>query len=103
MQSTFAGGSKVLGSLLAPVFIVVAGIDAGLVGLAVIALGGVAMLGLGRRMGQTQAELASIVDRLGVLGIFASVPRSSLERLAMNIVPELLPAGAALDPRGRSG
>lgn len=105
MQSTFAGGSKVLGSLLAPVFIAVAGIDAGLISLAVIALGGVAMLapatlGLGRRMGQTQAELASIVDRLGVLGIFASVPRSSLERLAMNIVPELLPAGAALMREG---
>ncbi len=105
LQSAAAGGTKVLGSLLAPICVGLVGVDGGLVTIAVVALVGVtvlapATLGLGRRLEQRRAELGPVVERLGALGIFAAVSRPTLERLAMNLVTVDLPAGTTLMREG---
>ncbi len=90
LHTTTSGGTKLIGSLLAPFAIATIGLRDGLVVIGIVALGGVAalagaVLALGRRLRNRRAELAPTVERLAGLGIFAGASQPSIERLAMQL------------------
>jgi MFS family permease len=105
VQSTAAGGSKLVGSVLAPVTITALGVSGGLVTVAAVALGGTAALtlpalGLGRRLSRRRAEIEPRVDVLGTLAIFDGASRPTIERLAMHSTVERVPARTVLIREG---
>lgn len=105
VQTTAAGGTKLLGSVLAPVTIAALGVPGGLVTVAAIALGGTAALtlpalGLGRRLGKRRAEIEPRVALFSRLAIFAGASRPTIERLAMQATVEHVAAGTVLIREG---
>ena len=105
VQSTAAGGSKLVGSVLAPVTIAALGVPGGLLTVAAIALGGTAALalpalGLGRRLSRRRAEIEPRVDVLDTLAIFDGASRPTIERLAMHSTVERLPRNTVLIREG---
>ncbi len=100
-----SNAGKLFGALLAPALVAVVGLRGSLVAIAtlVMLVGLVSipqLLALSRSTNATRRELQPIVQKLGVLGVFADASPSALERLAASVIVERVPAGAVVLRKG---
>ena len=100
-----SNAGKLFGALLAPALVALVGLRGSLVAIAVlVTLVGLVsipqLVALSRSTNAKRRELQPIVQRLGVLGLFADASPSALERLAASVIVERVPAGAVVLRQG---
>ena len=100
-----SNAGKLFGALLAPALVALVGLRGSLVAIAVlVTLVGLVsipqLVALSRSTNAKRRELQPIVERLGVLGLFADASPSALERLAASVIVERVPAGAVVLRQG---
>ncbi len=105
MQNTFSGSAKLVGSLLAPILVVVMGLSGTLFAAAAItallsALLAPRVIEAGRRSGALRTQLEPRVALLARLDIFDGAERPAIERLAMNIAVEQVDVNTAVVSEG---
>ncbi len=100
-----SNAGKLFGALLAPALVALVGLRGSLVAIAVLVMlvGLVSipqLVALSRSTNARRRELQPIVQKLGVLGVFADASPSALERLAASVIVERVPAGAVVLRQG---
>lgn len=105
LQESASAATQLLGSILAPVLVTVAGLGVALWvggGVTVVAavLSAPAVLALAARAEHVREELAPTIDRLRQLALFADASEAALERLARAAQPVQIPAGGVVIREG---
>lgn len=100
-----SNAGKLFGALLAPALVALVGLRGSLVAIAgfVLLVGLVSipqLVALSRSTNTRRRELQPIVQKLGVLGVFADASRSALERLAASVLVEHVPVGTVVLRQG---
>lgn len=105
IQNAASGSAKLVGALLAPLFLQAFGLRAALVLVAIVVAGALSLtarhlLALTPVAGATAARISPILSRLSEIAVFDGVPRTSLQALALVGTREHVPAGTVVVGEG---
>ena len=105
IQNAVSGSAKLVGALLAPLFLRAFGLQAALVLVAIVVAGSMLLtarhlLALAPVADATAARISPILSALADIAVFEGVPRTAMQGLALVAERELVPAGTVVVRQG---